>query len=118
MKIKKFFCICVLVFGVLAFFTWQGVTIFRLGYMVKEASEELRSEEIKRQRILKEYRSAASLEEIERNARSAGMKVPYGESIDFVKVCPKILFPSSGRKVNLLSYLREVLTASEAEAGE
>ena len=118
MNTKKFLSLFPLVSLFLVFMTWQGITIFTLGYSLKEKEEKLRSEEIHYQNLLNEYRIMAGLNKIDAEATGKlGMKLPSSGDIRVVKLNrEKLYLRPSGEALSLLSYIREVLQTSQLQS--
>ncbi len=102
----------------LIFFAWQGVTIFTLGYRVEDMAELVRKEEIKRQQLIREYGFVANHYEIDRRASEyLKMRVPSQRNIRTVGVSRERLYADDPpRRIPLVSYIKEVLLISDAEA--
>ncbi len=115
---KRGLFIYIAVSAALIFFTWQGVTIFTLGYRVEDMAEKLRYEEIRRQQLMYDYGLISSHYEIDRLAsEQLKMKVPSHRDVNTVNVCREKLYADEApRRIPLVSYIKEVILTSSAEA--
>lgn len=117
-RIKAYIVIFSGIFILLLSITWQQVVIFRLGYRLTDLKEQIRTEEIKKQRIMEKFHFRSSLFNIEQRAKkSFNMGQPDPEKCRILKIDNEKLFHKGNRKrVSFVAYLKEILSPSDAEA--
>lgn len=117
-KLKLYIIIFSNIFVFLSYVTWQQITMFRMGYKITRLKEDIRNEEMKRQRIMKLFQTKNSLEVIEKKARqNFKMLLPGYPKYGVLEVdIEKMLYKKNKNIRSFLVQFKKVFSTSDAQA--
>lgn len=117
-KLKLYIIIFSNIFVFLSYVTWQQITMFRMGYKITRLKEDIRNEEMKRQRIMKLFQTKNSLEAIEKKARqNFKMLLPGYAKYGVLEVdIEKMLYKKNKNIRGFLVQFKKIFSTSDAQA--
>lgn len=117
-QLKTYIIVFSSIFMFLLFITWQHVVIFNLGYRITSLKKEIQTEEIQKQKLMKDIQEKFSLNSIEASViNKYSMAIPGIRDSRILELDQeKLLVLKQRKRVTFISYLKSFISPREAVA--